>query len=304
MERVVVALGGNALLGSDESATIENQREHARETTSALAALQDRASDVVLTHGNGPQVGSLLLEQEDASGPEYPLDVLVAETQAQVGYVVASEFDREFDARTVSVVTRVLVDPADPEFEDPTKPVGPYYDEQEAQSRPFDVTEVTTPEGETAFRRVVPSPRPTDVVESRQIRTLLADGATVVCGGGGGVPLVETAGGREGVEAVVDKDYTSKLIASAVDATTLVMVTDVPCVYRAFGTPEQEPLQSLTPSRVRELLESGEFAEGSIRPKMEACVSFVEHGGERAIVCDRTNIEGALAGTAGTTISE
>lgn len=304
MQRAVVALGGNALLGRDEAATIENQRRHARDTVLALDGLRERGYDLVLTHGNGPQVGSLLLEAESAAGTGYPLDVLVAETQAQIGYVVASEFDAAFDARTAVLVTRVVVRADDPGFDDPTKPVGPFYDEREAKSRDFHTARVTTPEGELAYRRVVASPEPTRVVESDRIRTLVADGATVVCGGGGGVPMVETRDGRSGVTAVVDKDHTSRLVAETVDATLLVMLTDVPCASRGFGTDAQEPIRSVTPDGARDLLDADVFGTGSMRPKVEACVRFVEDTGGRAVICDDATLDMALDGEAGTTVAE
>lgn len=303
MARAVVALGGNALLGPSEAATIQNQREHARETMGALSPLVEQGYDLVLTHGNGPQVGSLLREQEAAeTGPSYPLDVLVAETQAQIGYVVASEFGDVHDGDAAPVLTRVIVSRDDPAFDDPTKPVGPYLDAESAAASDFETREVTTPSGETAYRRVVPSPEPRSIVEESVIRTLAAGGETVVCGGGGGVPVVETDAGREGVEAVVDKDYTSVLVAKQVEAELLLMVTDVPCVYTDFGTPEQESIRTATPGRVRRLLDRDEFAEGSMAPKMTACARFVEAVGGRAIVCDRSNLEQALVGEAGTTV--
>lgn len=314
MPRAVVALGGNALLGADESATVENQRQHARETVQSLQVLRDQGYELALTHGNGPQVGTLLLEQEDAEGvPEYPLDVLVAETQAQVGYIIASEFDRAFETTSASLVTRVLVDPDDPAFEEPSKPIGPYYDDAEAAaparaegaaSGEFEMRAVTTPAGESAYRRVVPSPRPTQVLEADHIRSLVESSATVVCGGGGGVPVSSGENdGLHGVAAVVDKDYTSRLIAEDIDAELLVMITDVPCAYENFGTADQEPLRELSPSRVRELLDAGTFGEGSMAPKMRACARFVEGTGGTAVICDESNLAEALTDDAGTTIT-
>jgi len=305
MQRAVVALGGNALLGSDEATTDPNQREHARETVDALDALVERGFDLVLTHGNGPQVGSLLLEQSAADVPERPLDVLVAETQAQVGYVVASEFERVMDARTVTVLTRVRVDADDPAFDAPSKPIGPYYDRDEAAALDFETARVQTPGGEPASRRVVPSPNPTSVVEAEEIRTLVEDGATVVCGGGGGVPIVDDGQATRGVEAVVDKDHTSRLIADVTDAALLVMVTDVPCASREFGTPEQEALRTLSTERAQQLLDAGEFADGSMAPKIGACIDFVAGPGpgDRAVICDRTNLSEALDESGGTTIT-
>jgi carbamate kinase len=301
MDRVVVALGGNALLGRDEDATIENQRRHARESVAALDVLRARDCGLVVTHGNGPQVGSLLLEQE-AVGGQYPLDVLVAETQAQIGYVLASELDAAVESRSAVLVTRVVVDEADPAFDRPTKPIGPFYDESETATLDFPTAAVTTPDGAEAFRRVVPSPVPERVVEADRIQTLVDDGATVICGGGGGIPMVESASGLTGVPAVVDKDHTSRLVAETVDARVLVMVTDVPCAYRDFGTDSQRPIRELCPAEAHALLRTGAFGPGSMAPKVTACARFVETTGGRAVICEEGNLPAALDGDAGTTI--
>lgn len=302
MSRCVVALGGNTLVEGDEQLTVETQRAHIGDTIAALGALRERFERFVFTHGNGPQVGARLLEQDAADGPEAPLDVLVAETQAQIGYLIATEYERAWTEPATALVTRVHVDPEDPEFDDPSKPVGPYYDEAEAEDRTFETTRVTKADGTRAYRRVVPSPIPIGVVESEAISCLADKGSTVVCGGGGGVPVVDSPGDLTGVPAVVDKDYTSRLVAEAVDASTLLMLTDVPCVYRGFGTQDQEPLRKLSVDRARELLDAGEFPAGSMGPKVEACADFVADTGGRAVICDDSNLSAALDGDAGTTI--
>jgi carbamate kinase len=300
--RTVVALGGNALAPSGE-ATIAAQRERIEETADELQALHEEGHDLVSTHGNGPQVGALLRQQEESNVPERPLDVLVAETQAQIGYLLQQAIDERINASVASVVTQVAVDPEDSAFDEPSKPVGPYLSAEQARERDFETTEVTTPEGETAYRRVVPSPEPTRILEGERVESLVADGAPVVCGGGGGVPVTVGEEGIEGVAAVVDKDHTTRLVAERVDSEVLVMATDVPCVYTDFGTAEQTSIEDATAAEMREHLASGEFGEGSMQPKVRACLRFLDAGGERAVVAGTGDIAAAVAGDAGTQIS-
>lgn len=306
--RTVIALGGNAIAEGGD-VTISSQRDRIRETAEPLERLRERGHDLVLTHGNGPQVGQLLAQQEAADAPERPLDVLVAETQGQVGYLIAGCLRERIGGDVATLLTRVAVDPDDPAFDEPTKPVGPYYTESEAAARPFETGPVTTPEGDRAYRRLVPSPRPTAVREAETLGALVDGGTTVVCAGGGGVPVPAdggdadprtTAGG--GVAAVVDKDYTSSLVAEAVGADRLVMVTDVPSVYRDFGTEDQEPIREADASEMRRALAAGEFAEGSMRPKVEACLSFLDAGGDRAVVTASSTLVEAVDGDRGTQI--
>jgi carbamate kinase len=298
--RTVVALGGNAIAGDGETA-VASQRERIRETAESVARLTDRGHEVVLTHGNGPQVGALLLQQEEASAPERPLDVLVAETQAQIGSLLVGELHDRIDGRAVTVVTRVRVDPDDPAFDDPAKPVGPYYDEAEAAEKEFETGPVTTPAGDRAYRRLVPSPRPRAVLEAAQIRALVDRGATVVCGGGGGVPVAGD-GETRGVAAVVDKDRTTSLVAAAVDADCVAMATDVEYAYRDFGTPDQRPIEETDAASMRAALDADEFADGSMRPKVEACLDFLDRGGRRAVITTPADVPAALDGDTGTRI--
>jgi len=298
--RVVVALGGNTLLGEHGPWTFEEQLGVIERTAGRVATAVDAGYDVVLTHGNGPQVGNRLLQQEHAEEtPQLPLDVLVAETQAQIGYLLQQALDNALAGPTefITVVTQVVVDEADPAFEDPTKPVGPFYTESEAAARPFETRAVST--GERPYRRVVPSPEPVEVVEADEIARLVERGDLVVCAGGGGVPVVRDDGLR-GVEAVVDKDRTSGLLASALDAEALVVLTDVECAYVNYGDPDQRPLGRVTVEELRDHLEAGEFGEGSMWPKVEACLRFVEGGGERAVITSPDRLAAALAGEAGT----
>jgi carbamate kinase len=300
---VVVALGGNTLLGEHGPWTLEAQREVIESTAERLAGAIEAGHDVVLTHGNGPQVGNLMRQQEAAAEtPQLPLDVLVAETQAQIGYLLQQALDNALAGPSdfVTLVTQTVVDDADPAFDEPTKPVGPFYSAEAAASKPFETREVG--DGERRFRRVVPSPEPTSIVEAEEIERLVARDNLVICAGGGGVPVVRDDG-LQGVEAVVDKDKTSALLAGAIGADTLVILTDVDYAYLAYGDPEQRPLKEPTPAELHEHLEAGEFATGSMRPKVEACLEFVEgHSGRRAVITAPEQLQAALEGTAGTQV--
>jgi carbamate kinase len=300
MPTAVVALGGNTLLRSGEGGIAE-QRTRVARAAERVADLRARGYETVLTHGNGPQVGALLLQQEGAEDPR-PLDVLVAETQAQVGYLLQQALAGRVEGAAATVVTRVVVDPDDPAFDDPSKPVGPFYTADEAADRPFETAAVTRSDGSTAHRRVVPSPEPTAVVETDRVATLVGDGGPVVCGGGGGVPVVPEDNGFRGVEAVVDKDHTSRLVAEGLGADELLFLTDVECAYLDFGGPDQRPIGETTPAELRRHLDAGEFGRGSMRPKVEAAVRFVEAGGERAVVTDADHLAAALDGETGTRV--
>lgn len=302
MSLIVVALGGNALVEGGEG-TIRDQRRTIRRTAPRLADLSGRGHDLVFTHGNGPQVGQLLLENEESPAPAKPLDVLVAESQAQIGYLLQQELGTELGGTPVTVVTQTRVDPDDPAFDEPTKPIGPFYEEAEAARTAFPTTQVTRSDGTTAYRRVVPSPRPIEVVESERIADLVATGRPVVCAGGGGVPVVEEDGALRGVEAVVDKDRASRVLATDLGARQLLLLTDVDAAYRNFGTADQERIAELAPDAATELLDAGEFGAGSMAPKVASAVEFVENGGERAVITSIDRATEALTGTAGTTIT-
>ena len=298
----VIALGGNTLLGEQGPWTVEAQLEVIERTARHVADVVEGGQDVVLTHGNGPQVGNLLLQQDAApETPRLPLDVLVAETQAQIGYLLQQALDNELAASPdfLTIVTQVVVDADDPAFETPTKPVGPFYTEAAAAEKPFETRRVG--DGERPFRRVVPSPEPVEVVEADEIARLVERGNLVVCGGGGGVPVVRD-GRLRGVEAVVDKDKTSQLLAAALDAAVLVVLTDVEHAYVNYGEADERPLREVEAAELRTHLRNGEFGAGSMRPKVEACLRFVEGAGERAVIASPEHLAAALAGEAGTQV--
>ncbi len=297
--RTVVALGGNALLQGDEL-TIAGQREAVQETAQHVAALIDDGHEVVVTHGNGPQVGRRMLETEETGG-DAPLDVLVAETQAQIGYLLQQALDNAVDTAEdfVTVVTQTVVEKTDEAFDDPTKPVGPFYTADEAAEKPFPTKDVGT--GEASHRRVVPSPTPVSIVESEEVQEMVDRGSHVICCGGGGVPVTE-ADGLTGVEAVVDKDRASQLLAQEIDADELVILTDVEYAYRDYGSDAQEPIERVGADEMAALLDDGEFGEGNMRPKVEACIRFIRGGGERAIITMPGQLEAALDGETGTRV--
>jgi carbamate kinase len=297
---VVVALGGNTLLGRHGPWTAAEEVAAVERTARRLADALDDGYHLLLTHGNGPQVGNLLVQQESApETPQHPLDVLVAETQAGIGYLLqrALDTEREGVTQALTLVTQVVVDADDPAFDDPTKPVGPFYTEAEASSKPFETRAVG--DGERPYRRVVPSPDPVAVVEADEIARLVERGNLVICGGGGGVPVIRDEGLR-GVAAVVDKDYTAELLASNVGAETLVLLTDVEYAYVNYGDPDARPLREVSAATLRRHLEAGAFAPGSMRPKVEACCRFVEGDGRRAVITTPERLADALAGDAGT----
>lgn len=296
MTRLVVAVGGNALAADG---TFEAQRRTVRETADSLAAATEDDDALVLTHGNGPQVGNELLEVEAADTPDRPLDVLVAETQASLGSLLGRALDSRLDRPVSTLVTRAVVDPDDEAFERPTKPVGPWYTADEAADKPFETRAVG--EGERAYRRVVPSPEPTAVPETDAVDALLEAGEAVICGGGGGVPVAPDDDGSESIEAVIDKDYTASIVADAVDADRLVFLTDVDHAYLNYGTDDQRALESVTPTEAREHLDAGQFGEGSMGPKMAACARFAEGGGE-AVIASIDDPAAALHGEVGTTV--
>jgi carbamate kinase len=300
-ERVVVALGGNALAERGEPITAEVARRHARAAAAAIAPLCARL-DVVVTHGNGPQVGRLLRETEhDPDGlPPTPLDVVGAESEGMIGYVLEQELSRALPGRAVAtLLTQTVVDPNDPRLLQPSKPVGAVYpaDAEEAlRARGYDL--VREPGG---VRRVVPSPEPVALVEAPAVATLVDAGIVVIASGGGGVPVVLDGDGPQGVEGVVDKDLAAVVLASVVDARTLLLLTDVAAVEAGRGTPQARPLDRLDAAAARRMIADGSAPAGSMGPKLEAAARFAEAGGV-AVVAALADAEAALDGRAGTRV--
>jgi carbamate kinase len=300
--RVVVALGGNALLKRGEPMTAEVQRGNVKAGAPALASVA-RQHQLVLSHGNGPQVGLLALQAAAYTEVEaYPLDVLGAQTEGMIGYVLEQELGNllPFEVPFATILTMIEVDPADPAFANPTKFVGPVYDKAQADQLASQRGWVFKQDGDR-WRRVVPSPEPKRIFELRPIKWLLDKGAIVICAGGGGVPTMYQPDAERilvGVEAVIDKDLASELLAREVGADLLVMATDIDGVYADWGTPDQRRLEQVTPKELRDL----PFAAGSMGPKVEAACRFVESTGMRAAIGSLDQIEAIVDGGAGTQV--
>lgn len=308
--RVVVALGGNAILKPGQKGRAEDQFTNVRSTCQQIVRMVEIGHQIVITHGNGPQVGAILLQNEEASGvvPVMSLDICGAESQGLIGYMIQQNLrnllkEQGIRVPVATVVTQVLVDEEDPAFENPTKPVGPFYDEEEAKrlagERGFTVME----DSGRGWRRVVPSPHPKGIVEEDAIKLLVESGAVVIASGGGGIPVVRQAGELVGVEAVIDKDLAGERLATAVKANTLLILTDVDGVALNYGTAEERFLDSITISEARQYLEEGHFAVGSMRPKVLAAIRFLENGGQSCVIASLDKVWKALQGEAGTKIT-
>jgi carbamate kinase len=309
-EIVVVALGGNALIAPGDKPDIETQEANAANTVSQLLPLIERDFNIVVTHGNGPQVGNLLLREECSKGhlPRMPLDVLVAETEGSMGYLLQQAFLnqlrlKEIKRYVVTVITQVIVDPDDPAFARPSKPIGMHYDEAKAKELTDEYKWIMIPDGDRGMRRVVPSPLPLKIVQRHMIRHSSREGNIVIAAGGGGIPVkITKAGGYEGVEAVIDKDLTSSMLASEINADTLIILMQEPQVFVDYGTPEQRPLKKITRSELTDYLAEGHFPPGSIGPKVKAAIQFVQRGGKQAIITSSDRLSQALDGQDGTLI--
>jgi carbamate kinase len=311
--KLVVALGGNALESPEEDGSYEAQRQNASKASVEVASLVQSGNTVVLTHGNGPQVGNLEVQQEKSIGtiPAMPLHVLGAMTQGQIGYILQQELTNELgrmkvDASVIGVITRTLVSREDSAFKNPTKPVGPFYDKETAdqlvREKGFSVAQVK-PTGKRIYRRVVPSPDPIRVVEANLVKRLVEDGVMVIAAGGGGIPVVEESDGSlAGVDAVIDKDLAAERLAEAVGADALLIVTNVAGVSVDFGKATERVLRRISSDQARDLMNRGEFLKGSMLPKVEACLRFVGHEGRRAFICKLGQMEECLNGSAGTEI--
>lgn len=306
--RVLLALGGNAMTNNGR-ARPEDQIGAAEVAMAAVAAMLEQDVDVVITHGNGPQVGNLLVKNEIAAAivPPVPLDWCGAQTQGTLGLVLMDALDAELarrgiDRRTATVVTRTRVDADDAGFTKPTKPIGRYLPADEVAVLQ-EHGQVWEDRGERGWRRVVASPEPLEILDAAAVRALVDAGFVVIANGGGGIPVVREADGRlRGAEAVIDKDLGAALLARTVDADVLVIGTDVPHAVLRFGTPDAESLGTVTVEQLRAYAAEGHFASGSMGPKVDAACRFVEQGGTRAVITDLENLATAIAGESGTVV--
>jgi carbamate kinase len=309
--RAVVALGGNALIQRKQRGTAEEQLQNAALAGKQIARLIKEGHQIVISHGNGPQVGNLLIQQERAKSeaPPMPLDTLTAMTQGQIGYMIQQALanallEDGLSKEVVTVITRVVVKRNDRAFKNSTKPVGPFYSKSEAEqlrlNRKYEIKEVL-PEAQRPFRRVVPSPEPLEILERQVIGQLLDAGVVVIAGGGGGIPVVKKGRGLyDGIGAVIDKDLAAAKIAENIEADTLLILTDVDSVKLNYRKKNERSLRSLTLTQARKYVRQGQFLGGSMEPKVLACVRFLEGGGKTAIIASLGEAVEAVKGRAGT----
>ena len=309
MERVVIALGGNALLRRGAADTFEEMYRACREAAERIADIAAEGWQVVVTHGNGPQVGRILLQQEAAAASVHPmpLDVCGAQSQGQIGYLLQVTigdvfFERGMERPVATVLTLTRVRPDDPAFANPTKYVGPFYEDEEARRLEAERGYTMKADPHGGWRRVVPSPAPYSIVETPVIARLVADDVIVIASGGGGVPVIEDGPRLTGREGVVDKDLAAAILAEEVGATTLLILTDVKKVQRGYGSFYPEDIDRMTVDEASALLKKGEFGAGSMGPKVEAAARFVAQGGGRAVIADLDDATSALRGEAGTEV--
>jgi carbamate kinase len=309
--KIVVALGGNAILS--DSPTAEAQKQALKDTAKQLVKLVKNGDELIITHGNGPQVGNLLLQNiaaDSEKNPAFPLDSLVAMTEGSIGFWLQNAMQNELtkagiDKSVATVVTQVLVDKEDPAFENPTKPIGPFYSEEEAKAEMEKSNDTFKEDAGRGWRKVVPSPKPKGIKEIEAIQTLIDNKQLVIAGGGGGIPVVEAADGTlEGVEAVIDKDFASQTLAGLINADLFIVLTGVDNVYVNFNQPDQKKLENVTVAELEEYIQQDQFAPGSMLPKVQATMAFVsEKPGSKAVITSLENLENLIESDAGTIIT-
>ena len=306
---IVIALGGNAVLQPGQKGTAEEQMENVRKTAVSMVRMIQAGHRVVITHGNGPQVGNILIQNEEAKEqvPPMPLDVCGAKSQGKIGYMVQQALANEMSSKglvnpVATLVTQVLVDPEDPAFSNPTKPIGPFYSRDRAEAL-MESGMVLKEDAGRGWRRVVPSPDPKAICEVDIIRKLVDCGVVLIACGGGGIPVVRDNGTLRGVEAVIDKDLAGERLAHAVGAQVFLILTDVEKVSIYYKTPQEKPLSTLSIEEAGHYLKEGHFGSGSMEPKVRAAMRFVANGGERAIITSLFKAEEALQGLTGTCVT-
>lgn len=307
--RAVVAIGGHALTRPGQVGTIPEQYANAEATCRDLVPLIEEGFELVLTHGNGPQVGNILLRVELSAHQVYPLplDVCVSDTQGGMGYMLQQTLDNVLRRRglvrpVATVLTQVVVDPSDPAFGRPSKPIGPSYTRERAESLVREHGWNVREDADHAFHRVVPSPLPLEIVEIEVIRRLIEAGVVVIAVGGGGIPVVREQGALRGVEAVIDKDYASALLARQTGADLFIVATSVDRVRLNYGRPDETPIDRMTASEAARYLAAGQFPPGSMGPKIEAAIDYLKAGGGEVVITNVASMKAALAGGAGTHI--
>jgi carbamate kinase len=309
MKTILIAVGGNSLIRAGEKGTVSEQFSNARRTAAAIIGLIQRGYQLVITHGNGPQVGADLLRSERAADqvPEQTLDVCGAATQGEIGYMLTQSLRDELAAKglhvpVVSVVTQTVVSESDPAMQHPTKPIGPFYSRAEAEERRRSLGWQIVEDAARGYRRVVPSPEPVEIVELEVIRDLVNDGVLVVGCGGGGIPVIRAQGGLKGVEAVIDKDRASALLASSLRVDVFAISTDTDYVYLDYKKPAQRALSRVSAAELKQYYAAGHFPPGNMGPKVESVLRFLENGGKQAVISSYEHLCEAIEGHAGTSV--
>ena len=317
-KKVVIALGGNAILQKDQIGTYEEQQENIKKTAKSIASIvmgKHRYKVSAITHGNGPQVGNILLQQEFAKNiPNLPMHTVIAMTQGQIGYMLQQALQNEFlkfkkNKRVVSLITQTLVSKNDPKFgkTSASKPIGAFLTESEAKKlrdKTGCIIKKVKPTGEKTWRRVVASPKPLKIVELDTLKEFIDDSCLPIVGGGGGIPVIKKGSSFEGIDCVVDKDHVAALLAKSIGASVLLILTDVDKVKLNYGKPNESNLDTMTVKTAKKLLKEGQFLEGSMKPKIQAQIDFLESGGEMGIITSLGSALAALNGKAGTIITK
>jgi len=308
--KLTIALGGNAILQPDQDGTADEQFQNVLSTAEQIGQLVKDGHEVVITHGNGPQVGNILIQQDKArdSVPAMPLDVCGSQTQGFIGYMLQNSLYNVFaelglDRNVATVVTQVLVDKQDSAFDNPTKPVGPFYDKDHADKMMEEKNEDWIEDSGRGWRKVVPSPIPDSIIESPIINDLVRNGEIVIASGGGGIPVVKEDNKIHGVEAVIDKDRAGCLLAEEIESDIFLVLTDVSNAYINYGEENEEAIGEISIDDMQEHIEKGHFGEGSMKPKVQAAVDFVKNGGQKAIITSIEKVSEAVHGEAGTRIT-
>lgn len=309
-KKIVLAIGGNAIIKEGQKGTLEEQVQNISESSGPVLDLIEQGNTVVITHGNGPQVGNTLIKNQMAESvvPAYPLDVLDAETQGNLGYLIQQTFrnkmvERNINRPIATIVTQSVVSQDDPAFSNPTKPIGPFYTQEELD-KILETEKISYIEDSgRGYRRVVASPKPVTIVEKDAIQALLDKEITVITAGGGGIPVTEENGVLKGTDAVIDKDFASALLAAEVNADYLFILTGVEQVAIHFGTPQQQNLLEMTVEEALRYMEEGHFPKGSMGPKIEAAIMFLEKGGKNVVITSIDKLQDALEGKTGTRVT-
>ncbi|MCX7974730.1 MAG: carbamate kinase [Candidatus Aminicenantes bacterium] len=306
----LIAFGGNAILPENQRGLQEEQMRNAQKAAKLMISIVRKGYELIVVHGNGPQVGNLLIQMEEAVTkiPPFTLEVCDAMTEGSMGYMIEKALLNELrrasiDKEVATLITQVVVDRHDPAFNHPTKPIGPFYTKYRAQSLMRSKKWTMIEDAGRGWRKVVPSPRPIDIVPKRIIRDLVNSGRIIIAAGGGGIPVIINANGLyQGVEAVIDKDFVASLLAREIKAELFIILTSIDRVYLNFGTPEQKPIEVMTIEEAKRYLEEGQFPPGSMGPKIQAAIEFIEGGGEEVLITSANYLRAALINRAGTRI--